>query len=122
MNATWTLYKALDTIKQLQGINAHSYYIALAGSVLNQGYSTNDLDLVIYPEKEITTPYLPAIQYIIDTLKPQSYHLQLFPEKEHKLVYFLMLAGNYVINIFIPNKDATMQETNEHFIRQYKAY
>lgn len=122
MNKSWTLYQALDVIKQLQEINKHGYYIALAGSVLDKGYSENDLDLVMYPAQEIDSKYLPAIEFIISILKVPSFHLQLFPEKKQKLVYFLRLESGQEINVFIPNKSAEMQETEKHFTKTYKAY
>ncbi len=46
----WTMDTALCLIRQMQsGCMKHGYYVALAGSVLNNGQSDNDLDLVLVP-------------------------------------------------------------------------
>lgn len=46
----WTLPEALDYIRSMQAAAMRrNYYIALAGGVLNKGFSCNDLDLVFVP-------------------------------------------------------------------------
>ncbi len=49
-DVVWTLDLALELIRNLQpAAMQKGYYLALAGGVLNNGYSVNDLDLVAVP-------------------------------------------------------------------------
>ena len=46
----WVLGEAIDLVRCLQAdCMRKGYYIAIAGGVLNNGYSNNDLDLVAVP-------------------------------------------------------------------------
>lgn len=46
----WTLDDALKVIREAQPIiKEFNYHLALAGSVLNNGFSNNDLDIVALP-------------------------------------------------------------------------
>ena len=48
----WTLDKALQLVRNLQPhLMAVGWFAALAGGVLNKGYSEHDLDLVFVPMK-----------------------------------------------------------------------
>lgn len=50
LSKSWTLDEALELIRSIQPIVMDcGYYIALAGGVLNNGMSKNDLDLVAVP-------------------------------------------------------------------------
>lgn len=54
---TWQLEDALRLIRQMQpGCMQHGYYVALAGGVLNEGSSEQDLDLVLVPMTLNATP------------------------------------------------------------------
>jgi hypothetical protein len=46
---TWSLVDALDLIHKLWPKLQPHYYIGLTGSVLREGQSPNDLDLIVYP-------------------------------------------------------------------------
>jgi len=64
MSTAWEIKEALEFIRTLQPITmAAGYYIALAGRVLNKGYSDNDLDLVAVPrtKKSIQDNLLSAL-------------------------------------------------------------
>ena len=46
----WLLGEAIDLVKLIQATSmTQGYYLAIAGGVLNKGYSNNDLDLVAVP-------------------------------------------------------------------------
>ena len=46
----WVLGEAIDLVRLLQDdCMKRGYYVAIAGGVLNKGYSNNDLDLVVVP-------------------------------------------------------------------------
>lgn len=50
MEVMWSLQEALDLIHRIQEpANQAGWYVALAGGVLNKGYSYHDLDLVLVP-------------------------------------------------------------------------
>lgn len=53
----WTIEDALDVIRTMQPKCMDAgYYIAMAGGVLNKGYSDNDLDLVAMPRTKFSEP------------------------------------------------------------------
>jgi len=52
----WTLDKALQLVRNLQPhLMEVGWFAALAGGVLNKGYSEHDLDLVLVPMKTDST-------------------------------------------------------------------
>lgn len=54
----WTLDDALEFINIYQkAAMANGWYLALAGGVLNRGYSNNDLDLVAVPRTDNSAVY-----------------------------------------------------------------
>lgn len=54
----WTIEEALTLIRNNQQACMKSgYYIALAGGVLNKGYSVSDLDLLLMPRRPTSDPH-----------------------------------------------------------------
>lgn len=54
----WSLVQAMSFTKSLHDfVFPLGYGIALTGSVLMEGFSEKDLDLVIYPMKKISSDY-----------------------------------------------------------------
>lgn len=50
----WTLENSVELIRILQPLaHKHGYHLALAGGILNRGYSDKDLDVVALPRSEM---------------------------------------------------------------------
>lgn len=92
----WTIEEAIMTIRGLEP-RLFAYHLALTGSVLYEGSSDKDLDIIVYPHrtgKKILKPEL-AIGYLKLTNLGQSEH-----EYDDKVVYKTKDTQGRIIDLF----------------------
>jgi hypothetical protein len=67
----WTLENSVELIRILQPLaHQHGYHLALAGGILNKGYSEKDLDVVALPRSEMEQDwpdFQEAVEDVLDT-------------------------------------------------------
>jgi hypothetical protein len=102
----WTLQEAQTLVNQLwTGVQAHEYHLALTGSVLMNGHSANDLDLMLYPRTDLHTDYRKVVDYIASYVGATAKSAIKRPteQDQYKLVISLLLADKRRIELFLPN-------------------
>ena len=91
---TWTLDEAIRLVRDLEQLT--SYHLGITGSVLFNGESEKDLDLIAYPDKSVDT--VDALQ-IISSLGLKN-PKQLEYEYDDKKVYSTESCDGRRIDIF----------------------
>jgi len=68
----WTLESAVELVSELNSkVMPIGYYLAIAGGVVNNGYSDNDLDLVAMPRTESANKLV-----LLQKLVANGFHLK----------------------------------------------
>jgi hypothetical protein len=100
----WRREEAIMLIRSIwNGCAIYGYHVALTGSVLYDGVSNNDLDLILYPRVSPHDDYTKALHYIILTLGIIKTHSIQWKNLEHKLVFECVMTDERKINIMIPS-------------------
>jgi hypothetical protein len=101
----WNAIEALSLINELWEVcQAAGYHIALTGSLLKRGYSTNDCDLVLYPRHSLHTDYRPVVAIFKQYLNALSVKTVLRPkDSDYKLVITLTMPDKRRLELFFPN-------------------
>ena len=69
----WTIPSARLLVRSLLERLAPLYYVGLTGSVLRNGFSGNDLDLIVYPSSSVRQDKDFVVQALVDAgLKRRS--------------------------------------------------
>lgn len=98
----WLLKEAVVIVNSVRAkTSVYNYYIGITGSVLYEGYSDNDLDLILYPEF-CHEDYRIPLDIIVKELEAEAVCVG-FKDTDHKLVYELSLKDGRKVNVFIPN-------------------
>lgn len=101
----------IEGVKFAREVNAHissfGWAVGLTGSVLFEGGSDNDLDLILYPLKGQTTPYGPAVSRILTkfTCEPKIYHCD--HKNNGKLVFRIFDKMHRRVDLIIPSSLST---------------
>jgi hypothetical protein len=110
----WTLQEAQLLVNELwEPCNVLGYYIGLTGSVLLNGWSANDLDLILYPSGDLYMDYRDCCQRVRGHLSyGQAEALDARPLKvvqrsdktgQYKLIVTCHDAHGRRVEMFIPN-------------------
>lgn len=66
----WTLENSVELIRILQPLaHQHGYHLALAGGILNRGYSDKDLDVVALPRSEMEQDWPEFQEHVEEVLE-----------------------------------------------------
>jgi hypothetical protein len=68
----WGLDEALELVRSMQSaLRPLGYHVALAGGVLNKGFSQKDLDLVFLPlTNDVAPPVEPLFNHLLTIFEP----------------------------------------------------
>lgn len=101
----WTFDVALRFVRELEDHLLPVYHVALSGSVLHRGRSSNDLDLIVFPHDTRSRSILSRPGRTREVLRDFGMTLHTScPAQEHRHVDGWLYEGRYV-EIWLPSED-----------------
>jgi hypothetical protein len=96
--SAWTLEEAIPFIRELESKVANTYHVGITGSVLYDGGSTKDLDVIVYPHHSVAD--LRSDDEVIDILG-LTYVRKCEHDYDNKCVYETKTEDGRRVDLFI---------------------